>query len=96
MSFFKVKPLAEILAMSKQALDEAMAPLRARKVKAKADLKLADSESRLITLENDITSACAKEDIDFDKVIDLMDEHQLLQRRNEQLKNLVNDLFPAK
>lgn len=92
---FKVKPLAEILAMSKQALSDAMAPLRARKVKAKAEVKLADNEAKLLDYQSKITEACAKDEIDFDKVIDLIDEHELLIRRNTQLQDLVNDLFPA-
>ncbi|RTL34284.1 MAG: hypothetical protein EKK53_26715 [Burkholderiales bacterium] len=91
----KLKPLKEILAMSKQALDESLAPLRARKVKAKAEMKLADNEAKLLEYETRITQACAKEDIDFDNVIDLIDEHELLTRRNEQLKRIVADLFPA-
>lgn len=91
----KLKPLKEILAMSKQALDESLAPLRARKVKAKAEMKLADNEAKLLEYETRITQACAREDIDFDAVIDLIDEHELLTRRNEQLKRVVADLFPT-
>ncbi len=35
---FKVKPFAEVLAFTKEKLDEALAPIRARSARAKAAL----------------------------------------------------------
>lgn len=92
---FQLKPLKEILAMTKQGLDEAMAPIRARKVKASADQKVAALDEKLVTIERDVIELCSKAEIDFDKVADKLDEFDLTTRRSEQLKKIVADLFPA-
>lgn len=91
---FQLKPLKEILALTKQGLDEVLAPTRARKVKAGAELKLAALDEKLITIERDVMELCAKQDIDFDKVADKMDEFDLTTRRAEQLRKIVDQLFP--
>jgi hypothetical protein len=90
----QLKPLSEILALSKEKLDEAMAPIRARQVKAKADLESSKLSEKLVTLERQIHEACSKSDIDFAKVCDLMDEVALTERRIQQLGEIVAQLFP--
>lgn len=91
----QLKPLLEILASSKEKIEESMAPIRARQVKAKADLEGSKLAEKMVTLEKQIFEACAKPDIDFGKVCDLMDEHALATRRNAQLEQIVTQLFPA-
>jgi hypothetical protein len=90
----KLKPLAEILAMSKEKLDASLAPIRARQVKAKAETQVALLDEKAITLERDVAELCARKEIDFDKVITAMDEHDLNERRVKQLRAIVADLFP--
>lgn len=91
----KLKPFAELIAMSKEKFDEAMAPIRARKVRSQADLEIAKLDEKLISLETKIHELCATKDINFSKVIDLMDEHALVERRKGQLDQIVKDLFPS-
>ena len=91
---FKVKPLKEILAMTSQATDETLAPIRARQIKANADTTLAKMDEKLVTTERRIHEMCAEKEINFDAVMDLMDEHELTQRRKEQLESIVTNLFP--
>lgn len=91
----KLKPLAEILAMTKEKLDESLAPMRARQVRAKADLEIAKLEERAVTLEREVAELCAKKDIDFEAVITKLDDHDLNARRMAQLKGIVGDLFPS-
>jgi hypothetical protein len=91
----KLKPLAEILAMSKEKLDASLAPIRARQVKARAETEVAKLEEKALTLERQITEACAAKDIDFNALTERMDELELNQRRIGQLRAIVADLFPA-
>ena len=91
----KLKPLAEILAMTKEKLDESLAPMRARQVRAKAELEVAKLEEKAVTLEREVAELCSKKDIDFTSVTDKLDEHDLNARRMTQLKGIVADLFPA-
>ena len=90
----KLKPLAEILAMTKEKIDETLAPMRARHVKAKADMKIAELEEKGVTLERQIHELCTTKDIDFDRVADLQDQHALNERRAVQMRQIVSDLFP--
>lgn len=91
----QLKPLKEILSSTKEKIDEALAPVRARQIKSAADVRSAQLEEKLLTLERQITEACSTKDINFDKVLDLMDEYDLTERRIKQLKQLADQLFPA-
>ncbi len=91
---FNVKPYAELLAMTKEKLDSALAPIRARGAKAKANLELSKIEEQMIDLETKINNACAEKELDFDKIIKTIDAYDLLERRQKQVKKLVEELFP--
>jgi tRNA A58 N-methylase Trm61 len=91
---FTIKPFKEIVALTKEKFDETMAPVRAKAAQAKANLKEAEIEERLITLETDIQKLCAEKDLNFDRVIDKMDEYELLTRKKKQVNDLVSALFP--
>jgi hypothetical protein len=93
---FKVKPFAEVIALSKEKLDEALAPIRARSAKAKADMAQAKLEEKMVTLEREIHEACAEKDLDFDSIISKIDQYELTERKNEQIKELITDLFPVR
>ena len=94
--FFKLKPLHEILAGGQKVIDEVMAPLRERKVRAQAESKLVELDERMITLEKQINEAVMSEQINFDKALDLMDDYKLAERRRDQLQAMVGELFPIK
>lgn len=91
---FEIKPFRELIAMSKEKLDEAMAPLRARAVRAKADIEMSKIEGKLIELERDVQEMCIKKEVDFECLFDALDEAALLERRLEQYKQLLAQLFP--
>jgi hypothetical protein len=91
----KLKPFAEIIAMSKEKLSEALAPVRARRVKSQAELEMAKLDDELIRLEADIQEDCAKEQIDFPKLLDKLDKSALLERRKKQYQRVLGELFPA-
>lgn len=91
-----LKPFAEIIALSKEKLSEALAPIRARKVRSQAELEMAKLDDELIRLEADIQEQCAKEDINFPNLLDKLDKVALLERRKVQYEIVLAQLFPAK
>jgi len=91
---FTVKPFKEIIAMSKEKLDEALAPIRAKAAKAKADLELARLDEKLVSLEADIQKLCSEKELNFQSITDKIDEYDLAERRAGQIKKLVADMFP--
>lgn len=92
----QLKPFKEILKMSKEAIDDALAPVRARSAKAKATLEVSKLEERMIALETEIHNLCAEKELDFPKIADKMDAYALTERRHKQIESIVEQLFPSK
>ena len=92
----KLKPFAEIIALSKEKLAESLAPIRARKVRSQAELEMAKLDDELVRLESDIQEQCAKEDINFPNLLDKLDKVALLERRKVQYEIVLAQLFPVK
>lgn len=95
MSSLILKPLKSILAMSKQGVDDMLASVRARQTKARADVEIAKLDEKFITIERQIQEACSNAEIDFTKVMSLMDDYDVNERRKVQLNKIVSELFPA-
>ena len=92
----KLKPFAEVIALSKEKLSEALAPVRARKVRSQAELEMAKLDDELIRLEAEVQEMCAKEDISFPTLLDKLDKAALLERRKEQYQKVLEEMFPSK
>lgn len=93
---FHVKPFAEVLAFTKEKLDDALAPIRARSASAKASLVSAKIEEEMVDLERKIHESCAAKELDFDAIIRLIDRYELAERKLKQVTGLIADLFPDK
>ena len=91
----KLKPFAEIIAMSKEKLAESLAPIRARKVRSQAELEMAKLDDELIRLEAEVQESCAKEEISFPSLLDKLDKVALLERRKAQYERVLAELFPT-
>lgn len=91
----QLKPFKELIAMSKEKLDEAMAPIRARQVRSQAELEMAKLDAEILTAEGKVQEMCAKKEINFPALLDQLDEVALLERRKEQYTSVLNQLFPA-
>lgn len=91
----KLKPFRELIAMSKEKLDEALAPIRAKQVETQAELEMAKIDEELISTEAEIQELCAARQIDFAKLLKLMDKYDLAERRKKQYKKILTDLFPV-
>ncbi len=91
---FNLKPYKKILAMTAAKIDEALAPIRARSARARADLELCKLEEELASLETEIHNLCAQKELDFNKIADKIDRYELKERRKGQITKLINELFP--
>lgn len=92
----QIKPFKELVALTKEKLDEAMVPLRVRAAKAKAEGEIIKMEEKMITLETKINEGCSKKELDFNGIGDLMDDYDITERRLNQIRELVAALFPEK
>lgn len=86
----KLKAYSKLITMSKEAVDKA----RARSQKKKAELEVLKLEEAVTKLEQEITELCSKQELDFNKVIDKLDEQELAQRRRGQFEDVIKQLFP--
>ncbi|MBK7424797.1 MAG: hypothetical protein IPJ48_17890 [Propionivibrio sp.] len=92
---FQIKSFKELISMTKEKLEESMIPLRVRSAKAKAEGIKVEIETRMLDLEAKINTACADKSIDFNRIVDLMDDYALAERQLAQVNKVVEGLFPA-
>lgn len=90
----ELRPFNELIGMSKEKLDKAMAPIRAKQVKSKAQLEMSKLEAEILTLETKVQEGFTGVDVDFPKLMDELDKIALLQRRMEQYEVVLKQLFP--
>lgn len=91
---FQLKPFRELIALSKEKIDEALAPLRASTAKAKATLKMAEIDEKIASLGQKIQELATSKDIDFDAIADKIDEIALLELRKQRFAEITKQLFP--
>lgn len=90
----KLTPYRKLLTMTKEAIDLTLAGVRAHSAKKKAELEMAKLDERLATLQAEIDELCSKKDINFDSVIDKLDDAALAERRRGQFEKILRELFP--
>lgn len=90
MSLMKYK---EVLALCKEKINEAKAPLRAREMRKKAELEVCKLESVLADREQKINELSSEYPIKFDALLDAIDELELTQRRKEQFEKVIEEMF---
>lgn len=83
----------DILRMTKEKIDEALAPVRSLQAKKQAELEMAKLDEKIITLESEITSLCTKNPIPFDTIIKKQDEMALSERKKKQFQLIIDQLF---
>lgn len=91
----KLTPYKKLLTMAKEAVDATLAPVRANAAKKQAELEIAKLDERIATLQSEITSLCSQKDVNFDKIIDKLDDLALAERRKGQFQKIVDEMFPA-
>ena len=91
---FKLKPYREMLDMSKAEKREALTPVRVKRAEKQAELEILKMEEKMTNQEARINELCAKEEIDFNAIIEALDEFALMERRKEQLQTVIDEMFP--
>ena len=81
--------------MAKEAVDATLAPVRANAAKKQAELEIAKLEEREATLQSELDEQCSKRDVNFDRIIEKLDDIALTERRKKQFTKIVEEMFPA-
>ena len=90
----KLTPYKKILAMGKEAIDANLAPVRAHSAKKKAELEMAKLDEKLATLDSEINSICSEKEINFEKIINKLDDIALTERKRKQFEKIIGEMFP--
>ena len=88
--------LRSVLASSKEKVDEMLAPVRIRQVRAKADLEISKLEEKLITTERKIVESVAKKDIDVsvhEGVITIRGERRMENRASDEKHHRIESFY---
>lgn len=91
----KLTPYKQLLTMTKEAIDKTLAPVRSKSQRLKAELEIRGLlYEKCATLEKEINELCSQQDLNYDKIIDKLDELSLAERRKEQFQKIIVELFP--
>jgi hypothetical protein len=83
----------EMLTLCKEKINEAMAPLRAREMRKKGELEIVKLESRIVEKEQKIQEYASAYPVDFDRLIDALDDLELHNRRKDQFEKILEEMF---
>jgi len=89
----KLTPYRKILAMTKEAIDKTLVPIRAKQAKQQGELKMMEIEEKLITLESDVQEITVKHPLNYETLLKKLDEIALLERRKKQFEKVIKELF---
>jgi hypothetical protein len=92
----KLRPYKELIALSKEKLDEALAPIRARRFKAQSELEKSKLETEQLEKETKVQEMLTNKEPSLPSILDCLDDIALLERKREQYDDLLGQLFPAK
>lgn len=83
----------EILSLAKDKIKEVMAPLRAHEMKKKGELEVAKLEGTIAEKDQVIQELASQYPIDFDRIINALDDLELTKRRKDQFSTIINEMF---
>ncbi len=84
----------KLITMSKEKLDELKANTRAKEMKAKATMEISQLEGQILEKQAAIENLGSAYPINFSKLLDEIEELQLLELRKSKFEELVAALFP--
>lgn len=89
----KLLKYKDIISKSKEKVDELMAPVRTLRMRKKAEAEMLGIDEQILDKESKIQDICLEYPMDFDKLLDTLDEISILERRKEQYSLVIKDLF---
>jgi hypothetical protein len=81
--------------MSKEAVDASLATSRANTAKRQAELEVAKIEEAIAVQEGKINELCSQKSLDYDAILNALDEVALAERRKAQFAKVIGELFPT-
>ena len=94
MTPYKLKPYADLVALTDDEVVKELAPSRSLIGKKRAELKLAEIDEQITTLEGNIAKAATAKELNLDAICDYIDEIELLQLRQSRITEVLSQLFP--
>jgi hypothetical protein len=89
----KLTPFRKALEMTKAKIEELMIPLRVKQAKAKGEVEKLKLDEQIMSLEVKLREYTVETDINYNKILDALDELALLQRRKFMFDRVMSDLF---
>lgn len=89
----KLTSYKKILAMTKEAIDKTLVPIRARQAKQQGELEMMKIEEQILTLESEIQEITVKHPLNYDTLLNKLDKVALLERRKKQFGRVIKELF---
>lgn len=83
----------DVILLAKDKIKETMAPLRAKEQQKKAELEICKLDSKISENEQKIQEISSEYPLDFDRLIDAIDDLELTKRRKEQFEKIINEMF---
>jgi hypothetical protein len=90
----KLTAYKKLLTMAKELKDNALAPIRSMEMKKQAELETVKIEGEILKKQQKIEELCQAYPIDFNKIIEVSDEKELLERRKDQFGEIIKQMFP--
>lgn len=90
MSLMKYK---DVLALCKEKIDMMMVPLRVSQMRKEGELEICKIDLEIAAQEQHIQEHTSEFPIDFNCIIESLDELELLKRRKEQFEKVIAELF---
>jgi hypothetical protein len=90
----KLPKYADVVKFSDEEQAQNLAPLRASRARKQAELEMAKLEEEVATKEAQLYEKCCEKEVDFRRIIDLQDDLALVNRKKEQYKKILEEMFP--
>lgn len=90
-----LKAYKDILNFSKEKIAEAKAPICVMRMKKRAEGEVLELETRIMDIDGKIDDECTKYPINFDRLIELIDEKEIMERWKGQFATIIGQLFPS-
>lgn len=92
----QLNPYLQSIQSTEDELKKSTAPQKAKTQKIRAELEVSKQEEKIASLEQELATTAVQEVLDFDRILDMLDNHALAIRRRDQLKDIISQLFPEK
>lgn len=90
----KLPTYKQALQMGKEKINELLAPAKAARARKQGELELCKLDERVATVQTEIQEMCTREEIDFEALIDKLDDLELIERRKKQYSDILTQMFP--